>query len=322
VSQTYTSQWFSVSNGDITTHNPQSLVPTSKDIRILSAEIQWEGITTSEQTTNYSTNTDSGNRIIDSDDDTFSEAFNLPFPSVPSGYSFFNHAISAEVNISDGSADNIEYTYSIDGNNVVDSQNDDINGPNYTTRVNQVGSNVDVIISSESVDSNASSITLDASASTQGSSTSTTYYDTQDPRVTRDVSGDSGSLTLNDGETSNWHSLSGLAPNSEEFYHDISGSGEARFRFRFDWEQAYPDPVNGTVGFYNASAGVWRECAVADPTDSLLEYNHVAVYNDETGSWGALDVVDPSDDAAIESHQFYDPDIGWLAPREYSTTSS
>jgi hypothetical protein len=62
-------------------------------------------------------------------------------------------------------------------------------------------------------------------------------------------------------------------------------------------------------------------CAVGEPTDPDLEYNHIAVYNTDKNAWGALDVVKPSNEFALLSHQFYDTDVGWLAPRIYKTES-
>jgi hypothetical protein len=157
---------------------------------------------------------------------------------------------------------------------------------------------------------------------TRGSdtTTTTTYYDTKDPSVSGDVSGSYNGV-LNDGETSPWQTLSGLITGENTFNHSISQSNKANFRFEFEWEQIAPDPVHGTVAFYDDSMNVMRECSVADPTNSKLEYNHVAVYNESQDSWGALDVVDVSDPNAIESHQFYDSTVGWLAPREYNTQS-
>lgn len=123
--------------------------------------------------------------------------------------------------------------------------------------------------------------------------------------------------SLTDGELSEWKELSGFDRTEQTLTHQISGSGLAEFRVRFTWVFATAQPTNGTVGFRDDSDGVWREVAVAEEDDDVLQYSHVQVYNDDTNSWGALDVVDITNEAAIESHQFYDEDVGWLAPREY-----
>jgi hypothetical protein len=124
---------------------------------------------------------------------------------------------------------------------------------------------------------------------------------------------------LSDGELSEWKSLSNFDRTTQTLDHFIDGSELADFRIRFTWVFATPQPVHGSVGFRDNSAGVWREAAVAEESDELLQYTHVQAYNDSTDEWGVLDVVDASHEAAIESHQFYDEDAGWLAPREYQT---
>lgn len=136
-----------------------------------------------------------------------------------------------------------------------------------------------------------------------------------------DGSVDSGlfGTTLSDNELSSWVSLSGITRTQQTFTHEIGGTGQAEFRWRFTWEFDTPQPRNGTTGFYDDSAGVWREAAVANPDDESLEYNHITIYNNSEGEWGALDVVDVTNENAIESHQFYDEDAGWLAPREFDT---
>jgi hypothetical protein len=211
------------------------------------------------------------------------------YPSVPNGYSFDRHYWREEKN---GSYVDSSYIYT-----------------------NKVGD-------SRCVTSDDPSNTWDLTLRTRGSdtTTTTTYYDTKDPSVSGDVSCSYNGV-LNDGETSPWQTLSGLITGENTFNHSISQSNKANFRFEFEWEQIAPDPVYGTVAFYDDSMNVMRECSVADPTNSKLEYNHVTVYNESQDSWGALDVVDVSDPNAIESHQFYDSTVGWLAPREYNTQS-
>jgi hypothetical protein len=56
---TTTTQWFNVSNGDSTNHNSQLIVDSNSPIVINSAEIQWEGVSTSGSNTDYSRNTNS-----------------------------------------------------------------------------------------------------------------------------------------------------------------------------------------------------------------------------------------------------------------------
>lgn len=144
---------------------------------------------------------------------------------------------------------------------------------------------------------------------------------TQDPSVSGDASGSTGA-TLTQGERSNWQNLSGLASGNNTFNHSISDMGEAKFRIRFEWDYAFPDKAHGMLGFYDESSNEWKECIVADSSDSKLKYDHVTVYNPSTASWGVLDVVDASENTAISSHQFYDPDAGWVAPRQFSTEAN
>lgn len=125
--------------------------------------------------------------------------------------------------------------------------------------------------------------------------------------------------TLNDDELSSWRELSGLQRTEQTLTHIIGGSEKAEFRIRFSWSFLTPEPTYGTTGFRDNSSGVWREAAVAKSEDDALQYNHVQVYHDGENEWGALDVVDVTNENAIDSHQFYDEDAGWLAPREFNT---
>lgn len=126
-------------------------------------------------------------------------------------------------------------------------------------------------------------------------------------------------LVLDDNQLSDFTSITGVTRDTQEFVHSIDGSGKAEFRLRFSWDYLTPEPTVGTTGFYDESADVWREVAVADTEDSALQYTHVQVYNNSSDEWGALDVVDLSNENALEAFQFYDEDVGWVAPRQFNT---
>jgi hypothetical protein len=127
------------------------------------------------------------------------------------------------------------------------------------------------------------------------------------------------SRRLNNNEITPWVDLSGFTSGEQQLTHSVEESGKVDFRIRFNWVFETPEPIYGRTGFYDESAGVWRECVVTDVNSNSLEYNHVTVYNDDKEDWGALDVVDTTNSAAIEAFAFYDEDAGWLAPREYNT---
>lgn len=129
------------------------------------------------------------------------------------------------------------------------------------------------------------------------------------------------STRLNDGEITSFTELEGFTSGKQDLTFSIEESEEVEFRLRFDWEIESPEPILGTVGFYDESTSTWKETAVTSPDSNSLEYNHVSVYNEELDEWGALDVVDLSHPVAITAFQFYDEDEGWLAPRKYETQS-
>jgi len=401
--ETYTTQWFTVTDGDSTTQNPQSLVATTSPIVVLDAEIRWEGIESTEEVTEteYATNTNttSATATTSTDEDFNSggditssgdEGASATLPSVPSGYSFDRHEMSMSIDV-DGTDPDVEVTYEdLFGNTYTETITssgvttlvDDLATINYVGEsrvaaftVNS-GSVVNLAIdvftygTDETVNSETSctsypsvpsgytfdrhyyreekdgstvssdysytnsvgddrcvtsddpSTTWELLMRTRGSdeTTTTQTLNTLDPSVSGDVSG-AYSGTLTDGEQSPWQSLSGLTADSETFTHQISESATAKFQFRFDWAYDAATPTHGTVGFLDAAAGVWRECAVAAPDDPALQYDHVGVYNDATSAWGVLDLVDASADGAISGYEVYDPDVGWLAPRQYSTTA-
>ena len=314
--ETYTTSWQSVSNGDVTTHDPQSLVPTDKQIRILSAEVQWEGITTSSTSPNYQTNTNRPSADISNYSSGFSQSLSTSFPSVPNGYNYFINTISANIH-TNGSVNGVNYLYEIDGDRVIDGGSG-TNGPIFSERTNYVGSDVTIIVSADSVDF-ASYVEVKAPVRTKGSKTTTSTNKTTDPRVKRDVSGDANGITLNDNEQSNWYSLSGLAPNNEEFYHDIDGSETARFRFRFEWEKTIPDPQK-QLRVYDADNDVYQLVALADPSDTRLVYDWLRVAVD--GTVYAVDVVDTDNGSALQSHRLFHPTDGVVALRSYDTESA
>jgi len=126
-------------------------------------------------------------------------------------------------------------------------------------------------------------------------------------------------IVLDDNELSEWKELTGITRDTQSFEHSIEVSEKAEFRFRFFWEYLTPEPTFGTTGFYDESAGVWREVAVTELDNEALQYNHVQVHNESADAWGALDVVDISNENALEAFQFYDEDVGWLAPRQFNT---
>lgn len=411
MAQTYTSQWFTVSNGDVTTLNPQSLVSTNKGIRILNAEIQWEGVEQTTESTTTETNTNTGSATATTDTTTdyathtnTGSTGSLGIPSVPSGYSFNSGSYSASYSItltgditafvelddnqggyesgtfSNNSGTN-NYSLSVSGSygsgaaggtlsvsdnvtitddgggtfnggsfqdisastegtdttTTVDAETEYVSYPSppsgytfdqhfYKEEKNGVEQDSGFVYTNSvgetrSVTSNDPDNTWTLEMETLGEKTTTSIEDTKDPRVTRDVDGDSGSVTLDDGERSSWYSLSGLDPNREEFYHDIDGSGEARFRFRFDWEKIFPDVVK-QLRVYDADSDATRLVALADPSDSQLKYNAIRGHVSQAGQVLAVDVTDdPSDPSAISSHRLYHPVHGTLYPRYYDTVT-
>lgn len=419
MAQTYTTQWFSITNGDITTHNPQSLAPTSKDIRVLTAEVQWEGVEETSTSTEYATNTNTATAQATEETVTEIESANVgttilidpgkdeldtnTIPEEPSGYSFRDHEIFTGINTTTTPVDqestvDIEWNLNIEGDGIIESYSgtETLEGPNYVTSLQTIttdysgtasdgsaylstlqitnkgaetyefnfqtrtngkdstttvnsdsvtveypavpsgfsfnrhyyreeknGSLVDSgyiysnsVGESLSVTSNDTSVTRSLELQTRGETTITNTENTESPRVTRDVSADPNIGTLADGTRSNWYSLSGLEANNEEIYHDIDGSREARFRFRFDYAVQYPDAVK-ELRVYDGDVDAVRRVALADPADSQLNYSAVRIsLNNVTY---AVDVVDPADSDAIASHRIYHPVHGTLCLRAFAT---
>ena len=143
-----------------------------------------------------------------------------------------------------------------------------------------------------------------------------TTYSTTDPFVTRDVDGAyTGEVT--DGTWTAWQSLSGLVEGVNEFYHNISGSNEANFEFRYDWEYRHPESVGGSLSIGSRDGTQIHRVALADTSSSRLDYNHVRVL--VGGTVYAVDVVDPTDENAIEWFRIGTPNYGIVCPRAYQT---
>jgi hypothetical protein len=309
VTQTYTTQWFNVAKGDITTHDPQKLVSTSSEIRVLSSEVQWEGINGASQDSITESNTTSG-KDAELNGENSLEA---TFPTLPSGYRFDGHEIILRGKSDFGESDTLDWVLS---QTYSDSGTVTVGGGTYsefyttTLNSNYVGQTEGFGVTSFS--------SPDPAYVAMELRTYGVVEKTKDPRVTRDVLGESGGVTLNDGEQSVWFTLDDLEANNEEFYHDIDGSDEARFRFRFDWDYAYPEALR-QLRIYDANLDSIHKVALADPSDSLLDYNHVRVSEGDTTY--AVDVVDASDPDAISWMKIQTHE-GVLSPRAFETVDT
>lgn len=409
MAQTYTTQFFSVSNGDTTTHNPQSLVSTSSSVNILNSEIRWRGNTSSNTTYDYSSNTNNGSATATSDTTTDKKAsisssngtgtFDLPqntgISDPPNGYDLDYIEIRYTVQNKEDAVKSILVNYEdVTGSTVEESaglaagasktfterkssnigqyigetrgilqgttshkielttvievggvdttttiQNDTAtvsypsvpNGYNFDRhyyREEKNGSFVESgynysnsVGNSRSVTSTDPNNTRSLEMKTRGQDSTTTTTDTQYPSVSGDVSASPGIANLGNDNTSQWYSLSGLAPNSENFNHSISGSNDAEFQFRFDYELALPQAVR-QLRFYDAGSNQAKYVALADPSDSALDYNAVRVYVADAGQELAMDVVsDSSDPNAISANRIYHPTHGVLYPRAFDSSS-
>jgi len=210
MAQTYTTQFFDVSNGDTTTHNPQSLAPTTTDIKVLDAEIQWEGVTSSSGNTTTSSNTNSDtatattstnrttstNTNSDSATATTSTStttkdnsnasgtsgtgtISASYPSVPSGTSFTQHEVVGSLGNGDSNTVEVAYTYEdADGNNVSTnstlSPGETITPFSDTTTTKQVGQSRAFAIQTISGASSNSNINSGIEVFTFGEDTTTT----------------------------------------------------------------------------------------------------------------------------------------------------
>lgn len=332
--QTYTTQWFTVSNGDVTTHNPQSLVETTNDIRLLDAEIQWEGVS---ETESVSVTDITGGTAISLPPYPDSFVYTQSFPTT-SG-TFTDHTVNflfdTPFNQENTTLVEVDYTLEFYDNDGVKrrsiSQSQDIevgkSGGTYSGIENiQYDGRSDgygklIIDQLTYSGSRPDDEKLYLGLQTITGTTQSQTVNTTDPRVSRDVSGDATGITLADGEVSSWYSLSGLDPNLEEFRHEISGSNTSRFRFRFEWERKTPKPIK-QLRVYDEDADTVRRVALADPLDTQLQYNTVRCYVQAAGQVLAVDMIDdPSDPNAVSSHRLYHPVHGTLYPRYYDTVT-
>lgn len=196
MANTYTTSWFSVSNGDSTTHNPGSLVSTNRAIEILSAQIQWEGEQTSSTScsTNYDINTNSvtaqattdSTTVTDSDSATATRSYDnssdsntaedadgisklATFPDVPSGSTFSDVGLSITIDASASNSDvNVDYA-DLDGNIVNETMPAGTSGDIYSksTTIDHTGENRSLFIENLRDDYVKGTITA-----------TTTWYDT------------------------------------------------------------------------------------------------------------------------------------------------
>lgn len=313
---THTTGWYSAGNGDEKVHNPSDLVGSG--VYVNSASIQWRGVDAEVTNRLYDVNGDSNvQRPIS--DQTVLYAY-YPSPQ----YDFSQHVI--EVDAYNPSTNNNDLTITLEsgdqhGNSdtttVTLSPGEYHDGSTwpYGDPVIHVDTNYsgDETFLKVSYDENSVEYKPDASLYVKTSSrgSETNVESTTDPKVSNDVSADSGGITLNDGEKSSWFNLSGLGPDDETFYHDIDGSYQTDYRFEFDWEYATPEAVATKKFSVN---GTDYQVALADPSDNALDYNFWRVKTGQNGIL-AYDVVDPSDSDALQRY-IYHPIHGKLALRE------
>lgn len=301
---TYTSSTLSVSDGDITTHDTTNV---KEGIAITNAECRWRGIETTsssiEQRSKVNSTTESSGSL---------SRVETTYPSF-NGFNFEEHSLDLDI---DGDGSGYEFTYDVE----LGFGRNDFNNNGTGDVLKFYGPWDDEYGPGEE----AAFITADNDAPLEVTIRARTVYDkqvettyqTEDPFVTRDVDG-SYSGTVQDGNWSSWVTLNGVSPGINEFYHNISGSGEAEFEFRYDYESVYPTAVDYVrVGDNN---GTKHRVILADPSDSKLDYNQVRCSSDGNGNPLCMDVVDPSNTYAISDIRIGIDDSTVVSPRSYDT---
>jgi hypothetical protein len=319
VSQTYTSDTLRVSHDEITSHT------TPSDINVLSAQARWQGVDA--PVTDYygdsngyhwNTATDTADPLTPSDEGT---TITQNFPSFSGSFRF--HTAKFVIDILTPAR--VEYDYEIyDSNdNLIDSGNDVVDylnreGSGEETHYNNISQRHDdgyQELTLTNIELGSDEDEAYAKSYTHSAWKTSTTKSTQDPFVTRDVDA-SYTGTLSDGEWSTWQSMTGLVEGTNEFYHNISGSEEAYFEFEYTYEETYPT-VQKQFRLYDEDQNAIHKVALADPSDSQLDYNHHRYALNDTVY--ALDVVDPSDENAIDWVKWYHPTHGEYCPRAYDT---
>jgi len=237
--KTATTGYYSVSDNDTTTLNPQNIVPETDSITIQSAEIQWRGVEDTQTTTTTET---VKKEVLDRA--TREDEFPLSASYTLSGDDTEFNLARTFVRQTDGGYIEVVSDLSVDGTLYASSEYEvDANGGDGSHVINPSSSNTSAtaeLYRAAFGPRDGEDFDLDAAGAaveyyTEETTTTTTTYDTQNPSVSQDVSADAGNITLDDGVTSNWYTLSDLDPNSETFSHSINGSGKAEFRIRFNY---------------------------------------------------------------------------------------
>jgi hypothetical protein len=309
VSQTYTSDTLRVSHGEITSHT------TPSDINVLSAQARWQGIDVTETETNKHTRVNISNIY----DITGTQETDITWPDTYNDEDYqYNEAMNY-MSQGDKDASNEmefwawwEYDSSTDDKSTADyhaHQTSDVlkfTSLSKDLRTKTGHARIEVINGEWWIENEFQ---------THYETTTSTTYHTKDPYVTRDVDA-SYSGTLSDGEWSTWQTMTGFVEGTNEFYHNISGSNEAYFEFEYTYEEVYPT-VQKQFRLYDVDQNAIHTVALADPSDSQLDYNHHRYALN--GTVYALDVVDPSDESAINWVKWYHPTHGEYCPRAYDT---
>jgi len=275
MAETYTSGWESVREGEQTSFD----VPDTYTLVSNELEVRWRG--DSEQRTNTGLHRNNTRTSFRGEGNSVTRT--LDWQSVSDGqtleYKTFDY--SAE-----GPKDGNEYEarWDVDGGGSGSNQfSDVIRDPDRT----------------EDVPDKASSLTITIELKNGYGGTdvyveTNTWYsaqhtvETQDPKVTLN-NGNSASEggTLSDGNVTPWKSISGLSDGTNVFDHDIDGSNDADFQFRYDYLAA-PVPV-GYAESGDGSGGT-QLLPLAD-TDSPALVNTEGRVGQSNGTVAAADLV-------------------------------
>jgi hypothetical protein len=276
--QTATSNWQQVANGDQTTAS----IPSERDV--IAAEIRWRGVSEEQPEGRKRVNgSEHTGEIDDTTRDT--EYYSVSTPSPPSDAKAVTYTYLTTVDPrQDGVVGEAEIVYGASKSE---------NGGQ-----GKIGVVADTDARYESVKGRADAYTgydsplfVDVVVSAKVSYTVYVTFRTQDPEATVNNGATPSGPNLDDGETSSWRTLEGLAPGSNTFDHSVRGSESAEYQFRYTYAVNNPTPFGASAGTFGAS--ITDETVSADRVPAAATtLSSLPDFSDQSGWLARLTTVD------------------------------
>lgn len=302
---TYTTNYFTVSNGINKTLIPKDLVGVSRPVRVSNTKIKWRGIT--DETSSYDferRENETGNP-----DGSASVSASIPLNSRDVTLRASFHMYDSP----DDGKGKADAVFDTDGDGIGDvTKTFETKYSGGTTSTSgDSGATITATVQNFRTTSDSDYEFSDMSAIITWEEETTSVEETTSPEVSGDMSA-SYSGVLTDNEETGWIDVSGFSRGENNVTYNIGGSGRADFKLQFDWEYETPEAQAIKKLYVN---GEKIKLPLVYPSAPELTYDIMRTkVNGETLTADLVDVDSPD----ASPYRIYTPQHGILAWREYA----